>query len=85
MGFLLGIGGVITYPKAGLVEVLTHIDLNHLVLETDSPYLTPVPYRGKRNETSYISYVAEKLAHTKNLPIEQVAAITTANAQKLFG
>lgn len=85
MGFLLGIGGVITYPKAGLAEALVHIDLEHLVLETDSPYLTPVPFRGKRNESSYISYIAAKLAATKNCSVEQVASITSANAKKLFG
>jgi TatD DNase family protein len=84
-GFYLGIGGVITYKNAGLAEVLAKIDLQHLVLETDAPYLTPVPFRGKRNESSYLKYVIAKLATVKNCSIEEVAAITTANAEKIFG
>ena len=84
-GFYLGIGGVLTYKKAGLAEVLQNIDLQHLVLETDAPYLTPVPYRGKRNESSYLKYIVDKLSEVKNVPVEKVAAITTANAQKIFG
>ncbi len=84
-GFYLGIGGVLTYPKAGLAEVVEKIGLEHLVLETDAPYLTPVPFRGKRNESAYLSYVAEKLAAIKNIHPDEVAAITTANAQKIFG
>jgi TatD DNase family protein len=85
MGFYLGIGGVLTYKNAGLAEVLTKIDTKYLVLETDAPYLTPVPFRGKRNESSYLKYIIEKLADIKNIPVEEVAAITTANAQKIFG
>lgn len=65
MGFYLGIGGVLTYKKSGLAEVLAKIDLEYMVLETDSPYLTPVPFRGKRNEGSYLKYVVEKLAEIK--------------------
>jgi TatD DNase family protein len=84
-GFYLGIGGVLTYKKSGLAEVLEKIDLKHLVLETDSPYLTPVPYRGKRNESSYLKYIAEKLALIKNVSVEEVASVTTANAEKIFG
>lgn len=84
-GFYLGIGGVLTYKKSGLSEVLEKIDLKHLVLETDSPYLTPVPFRGKRNESSYIKYVVEKLAIIKKVSMKEVAAITTVNAQKIFG
>ena len=84
-GFYLGIGGVLTYKKSGLAEVLEKIDLQHIVLETDSPYLTPVPFRGKRNESSYLKFVAAKLAQIKNVPVEEVAAITTANAEKIFG
>lgn len=84
-GFYLGIGGVLTYKKAGLADVLQQIDLAHLVLETDAPYLTPVPFRGKRNESSYLSYITAKLAEVKNISQEEVAAITTANAQKIFG
>jgi TatD DNase family protein len=85
MGFLLGIGGVITYKKSGLAEVIEHISLDHIVLETDSPYLTPVPFRGKRNESSYIKIIAERLAQIKNVSIDEVAAKTTANAEKIFG
>jgi len=85
LGFMLGIGGVVTYKNAGLAMVLENISLEHLVLETDAPYLTPVPFRGKRNETAYIRYVAEKLAEIKSLRVEEVDAITTANAQKIFG
>jgi TatD DNase family protein len=84
-GFYLGIGGVLTYKKSGLAEVLEQIDLEHMVLETDSPYLTPVPFRGKRNESSYLKYVVEKLAEIKKVSIEEVATITTANAEKIFG
>lgn len=84
-GFYLGIGGVVTYKKAGLAEVLAQVPLKHLVLETDAPYLTPVPYRGKRNESSYLTYIAAKLAEIYNTGIEEVAAITTANAEAIFG
>jgi TatD DNase family protein len=85
MGFYLGIGGVLTYKKANLSESLKDIDLNNIVLETDAPYLSPVPYRGKRNESSYLLKIAEKLAEIKNIPVEEVGAITTANAEKIFG
>jgi TatD DNase family protein len=85
MGFYLGIGGVLTYKNAGLVAVIEKIDLKYLVLETDAPYLSPVPFRSKRNESSYLKYVLEKLAHIKNVTAEEVAATTTANAQKIFG
>jgi TatD DNase family protein len=83
-GFYLGIGGVLTYKKSGLDKVLEKIDLQHLVLETDAPYLSPVPFRGKRNESSYLKYIAAKLAEVKNTSIEEVAAITSANAEKIF-
>ena len=85
MQFLLGIGGVLTYKNAGLQEVIKNIDIEHVVLETDAPYLTPVPFRGKRNESSYLEYIVNKLAEVKNIPTEEVAAITTANAEKIFG
>lgn len=85
MGFFLGIGGVITYPKAGLAEVIRNIPLEHLVLETDAPYLTPVPFRGKRNESSYLQHIAKAISNACGRPVEEVAAITTANAQKIFG
>lgn len=84
MGMYLGIGGVISYKNAGLAEVLEHVAMDHLVLETDAPYLTPVPFRGKRNESSYLRYVVEKLALVKKMPVEEVAAATTANAEKIF-
>ena len=84
-GFYLGIGGVLTYKKSGLAEVLAEIDLKYMVLETDSPYLTPVPFRGKRNESSYLKYIIEKLALIKNVSVEEVAEVTTANAEKIFG
>ncbi|BAV10303.1 TatD DNase family protein [Filimonas lacunae] len=84
MGFYLGIGGVITYKNAGLPAVLEKIDLAHMVLETDAPYLTPVPFRGKRNESAYMVHVAEKLADTKQVSIETVAKITSENALKIF-
>lgn len=83
-GFYLGIGGVVTYKNAGLAEVLEKIEPDHLVLETDSPYLTPVPFRGKRNESSYIKYVVARLAEIKNTTADEIAAITTANANKIF-
>lgn len=85
LGFYIGIGGVLTYKNSGLDKVAEKIDLAHMVLETDAPYLSPVPFRGKRNESSYIKYVAEKLAAIKNIPAAEVAAVTTANAEKIFG
>jgi TatD DNase family protein len=84
LGFLLGIGGVITYKNAGLPEVLETVGLEHLVLETDAPYLTPVPFRGKRNESSYLTYIITKLAEVKKVSELDIASITTANAEKIF-
>ncbi|TXT33895.1 MAG: TatD DNase family protein [Chitinophagaceae bacterium] len=84
MGFLLGIGGVLTYKNAGLPKALEKIGVEQMVLETDSPYLSPVPFRGKRNESSYIIYVAELLAQVKGMPLDELARITTANAERLF-
>lgn len=84
LGFYLGIGGVLTYKNSGLDKIIEKIDLEHLVLETDAPYLTPTPFRGKRNETSYTIYIAEKLAAVKNVSVAQVAAQTSLNAHKLF-
>lgn len=83
-GFYLGIGGVVTYKKSGLAEVLTEIDLQHIVLETDAPYLTPVPFRGKRNESSYLKYIVAKIAEIKNVTVEEVARVTTVNAERIF-
>ena len=85
LNFYLGIGGVVTYKKAGLDAVLTQIPLKHLVLETDSPYLAPVPFRGKPNESSYLIYIAQKLADIYNVSVEDVANITTENSKKIFG
>jgi TatD DNase family protein len=81
----LGIGGVLTYKNSGLPDAIRDIPLEHLVLETDAPYLSPVPFRGKRNESSYLKYVAEKLAEVKGITVEEVARVTTENAQKIFG
>ena len=85
LGFFLGIGGVITFKNAGLDKVMEEVSLNHVVVETDAPYLAPVPFRGKRNEPSYLKYVVDKLAVIKNVSAEEIATITTANAEKLFG
>ncbi len=83
-GFLLGIGGVLTFKNSGLAEVVKDIDINYMVLETDSPYLAPVPFRSKRNESSYLRYIVKKIAEIKNVPIEEVASNTTNNAEKIF-
>ncbi len=84
LGFYLGIGGVLTFKNSGLDKTLAEISLDRVILETDAPYLAPVPYRGKRNESAYVSLVADKIASIKQLPIEEVASITSLNAQTLF-
>lgn len=84
LNFMLGIGGVLTYKKSPLPAVIDAIPLNHLILETDSPYLPPVPHRGKRNESSFLIETAVKLAEIKQLSLDEVARITTINACKLF-
>jgi len=84
LGFLLGIGGVLTFKNGGIDKFLNQIDLKHIVLETDSPYLAPVPFRGKRNESSYIIYVLEKLSELYKIPKEEIALVTTNNAKKMF-
>ena len=84
LGFYLGIGGVSTFKKAGVKEVVAKIGLDRVVLETDSPYLAPVPKRGKRNEPAYIRCIAENLATVMDMPLTEVAKITTANAQSVF-
>lgn len=84
LGFYLGIGGVVTYKKAGLDEVLKTVPLEKLVLETDSPYLAPVPHRGKPNESSYLVYIADKLAEIYQTTVEEIAAVTTANSISIF-
>jgi TatD DNase family protein len=83
-GFLLGIGGVVTYKKSGLAAVLASVPLKHIVLETDAPYLTPVPFRGKRNESSYLKYVVDKLVDVYGVSAAEIATITTANAEQIF-
>lgn len=85
LGFLLGIGGVVTFKNSTLNEVIPNFDLSNMVLETDSPYLAPVPKRGRRNESAYLVYVAQKVAEIYNVPVEKVAEITTLNARNLFG
>lgn len=85
LGFYMGIGGVVTFKNSTLPDVLKDIDLSHIVLETDAPYLSPMPYRGKRNESSYIPLIARKLADIKQMDIIEVAKQTTDNARKIFG
>lgn len=85
LGFYLGIGGVVTYKKSNLAEVLSEISIQDIVLETDSPYLAPVPYRGKPNESSYLVEIADKVAEIYRLAREEVAEVTTENSKKLFG
>ena len=85
LGMKLGIGGVATFKNGKIDQFLNEIDLQHIVLETDSPYLAPVPYRGKRNESSYTLLVAQKLAEIYQLPIEEIARITTENSKQIFG
>lgn len=84
LGFKLGIGGVLTYKNSNLPEILKQLSLDDIVLETDSPYLPPVPYRGKRNESSYIPLIAEKLSDVFGVSIETIANKTTANAREVF-
>jgi len=85
LGFYLGIGGVVTYKNSGLDKIVQQIELKHIVLETDSPYLTPVPYRGKPNESSYLSYIAQKIADLHQVDMEYLSAVTTANSKLIFG
>ncbi|MEO8853476.1 MAG: TatD family hydrolase [Ginsengibacter sp.] len=83
-GFSLGIGGVLTFKNSGLADIIKDIDLKYLVLETDSPYLAPAPFRGKRNESSYLKYIVQKLAEVKSISIENAAQQTSKNAEFLF-
>ncbi len=83
-GFKLGIGGVVTYKTSELPSVLSNIELKHILLETDSPFLPPVPYRGKRNESSYLLHIAEKLTEIYGVTLEEIANVTTKNANELF-
>jgi TatD DNase family protein len=85
MGFHLGLGGVLTYKNAGVAEAVKDIPIEYLVLETDAPYLAPVPYRGKTNEPAYMLEVAKKLAEIKSMPLHEIAEVTSSNARNLFG
>lgn len=85
LGMKLGIGGVLTFKNGGLDRFIHQIDLSHLVLETDAPYLAPVPFRGKRNESSHLFLVAQKLAALTGNSVEEIAAITTENSREVFG
>lgn len=84
LGFHIGLGGVSTFKNAGMDQVIAGIDLSNVVLETDSPYLAPVPHRGKRNEPAYIKLIAQKVADYCQKPLEEIISITTENANKLF-
>ena len=84
LGFLIGIGGSLTYKKSTLPDIVRALPLESIVLETDSPYLAPVPYRGRRNESAYVSLVAQKVAEIKGISNDEVAEVTTANACQLF-
>jgi TatD DNase family protein len=84
MGFYLGLGGVSTFKNGGMDKVIPDLEVDNIVLETDSPYLAPVPHRGKRNEPSFIPIIAEKVASLKNISLEELQAITTRNALRLF-
>ena len=84
MGFHLGIGGVVTFKNATLADVVKAVPLERLLLETDAPYLSPVPHRGQRNESAYIPLIAQKIADIKGITVDEVAAVTTANARSLF-
>lgn len=84
LGFKLGIGGVVTFKNGGLDKIIPHIDPEHIVLETDSPYLAPVPFRGKRNEVIYIDYVAQRVADLWQMPKQRAIDITRQNALNLI-
>lgn len=85
LGYIIGVGGTVTYKNCQLVDVVKFAGLNHIVLETDAPFLPPVPHRGKRNESLYVLHVAQKVSEILNIPIEEVAQKTTDNARRLFG
>ena len=84
MGFYLGLGGVTTFKKSGMEEVIPFLELENIILETDCPYLAPVPHRGKRNEPSYIPLIAQRIVDLKKITIEELSHITNANAKRLF-
>ncbi len=83
-GFKLGIGGVLTFKNSGLDKTIEQVDLKHLLLETDSPYLAPHPHRGKRNEPSYLMLVAKKLAELKGVSVEEISSVTERNTNEIF-
>ena len=85
LGFKIGVGGIVTFTNSGMDAIIKEIDLKHIVLETDSPWLAPVPHRGHRNESAYITAIASKIASIHQTTIEEVARATTLNAQQLFG
>ena len=85
LGFKIGIGGIVTFKNSGLDAIVKQISLQHILLETDSPWLAPVPHRGRRNESAYITAIATKIASLHETSVEQVARITTQNAKQLFG
>ena len=85
LGFKIGVGGIVTFKNSGLDEVVQQIDLQHILLETDSPWLAPVPHRGRRNESAYITSIATKVALLHNISTEEVGRVTTQNAKQLFG
>ncbi len=84
LGFYIGLGGVVTFKNSGMDEVIPELNMDHVVLETDSPYLAPVPYRGKRNEPSYLKMIAQKIADLRQVGVEEIKANTTINANSLF-
>jgi len=85
LGFKIGVGGIVTFKKSGLDDVIRQINPSNLILETDSPYLTPAPFRGKRNESSYLVYIAQKIADLHHMTLGDISTITTENARQLFG
>jgi TatD DNase family protein len=84
LGFKIGVGGIVTFKKSGLDQIIKQIDPSNLIIETDSPYLTPMPFRGKRNESSYLVYIAQKIAELHQMTVGDIAKITTENARNLF-
>ncbi len=85
LGFMLGIGGTLTFRNSGVAELLEDVPLSQIILETDAPYLAPVPHRGRRNEPAYVRLVASHLSGIKGVPVQEIERVTTANAQRLFG
>ena len=85
LGFKIGVGGIVTFRNSGMDEVVKQISLQHIVIETDSPWLAPVPYRGKRNESAHVALIADKIASLHEISLEEVGRITTHNAKQLFG